>query len=204
MSQLGLRGSLLIGRPGDTFLDDAMYEPVLAAFDQLRAPLYVHPGPPLPQVQAPYYGGLDKEVSARLSLFGWGWHHEAGVHVLRMILSGRFEKFPNLQVISGHWGEMVPFYLQRLDDAIPQEATGLPRTISRTYREHVHVTPSGMLTLPHFEFIHKVIGADRIIWSVDYPFLTLDGTRKFIDELSVSQDDKEKMTHLNAEKLFRL
>ena len=82
-------------------------------------------------------------------------------------------------------------------------ATGLSGTIAETYRRHVWVTPSGMYGLPHFEFIHKVIGADRIISSVDYRSF-LDGTRKFIDELSVSQDDKEKMTHLNAEKLFRL
>ena len=72
------------------------------------------------------------------------------------------------------------------------------------YRRHVWVTPSGMFGLPHFEFIHRVIGADQIIWSVDYPFLTLDGTREFIEKLPVSEDDREKMAHLNAKKLFSL
>jgi len=61
-----------------------------------------------------------------------------------------------------------------------------------------------MFGLPHFEFIHRVIGADQIIWSVDYPFLTLDGTREFIEKLPVSEDDREKMAHLNAKKLFSL
>ena len=72
------------------------------------------------------------------------------------------------------------------------------------YRRHVWVTPSGMFGLPHFEFIHEVIGAGRIIWSVDYPFLTLDGTQEFLEGLPVSEDDKENMAHRNAESLFGL
>jgi uncharacterized protein len=169
VKELDLHATLLVGRPGETFLDDERYEPVLAKLNELKAPLYVHPGFPLPQVQKPYYGGFDKEVSGRLSLFGWGWHNEAGIQVIRLILSGKFDKFPNLRVISGHWGEMVPFYLQRMDDTIPQEATRPSRTISETYKTHVYVTPSGMLNLPHFEFVHKVLGPDRIIHAVDYP-----------------------------------
>lgn len=204
VKELGMVGTLLTGRPGKTFLDDPRYEPVLAKLDELKVPIYVHPGFPLPQVQEPYYGGLSKEVTARLSLFGWGWHNEAGVHVIRMMLSGKFEKFPNLQVISGHWGEMVPFYLQRMDDAMPQDATGLSRTITETYKTHVYVTPSGMLNLPHFEFIHKVLGADRILYSVDYPYLTLTGAREFLENLPVSEQDKEKIAHKNAEALLRL
>ncbi|WP_419805097.1 amidohydrolase family protein [Terriglobus sp.] len=120
VKELGFVGTLLLGRPGDTFLDDARYDPVLAKLNELRVPIYLHPGYPLPQVQQPYYGGLGTEVTARLSLFGWGWHNEAGVHLLRLLLSKKFDQFPNLQVISGHWGEMVPFYLARLDDSIPQ------------------------------------------------------------------------------------
>ncbi len=204
VKELGLVGTLVTGRPGHGFLDDVRYEPVLAKLNELNVPLYVHPGFPLPQVREPYYGGLDKEVSARLSLFGWGWHNEAGIQVIRMILSCKFEKFPKLQVISGHWGEMVPFYLQRMDDAIPQAATGLSRSITDTYKAHVYVTPSGMLNLPHFEFIHKVLGADRIIYAVDYPYLTLAGARQFLESLPVSQGDKEKIAHRNAEDLFRL
>ncbi len=202
--ELGLKGTLLVGRPGQTFLDDERYEPVLAKLDELKVPLYVHPGVPLPQVQQPYYGGLSKAVTARLSLFGWGWHAEAGIQVIRMILSGKFDKFPGLQVISGHWGEMVPFYLQRMDDTMPPDLTGLSRTITQTYRSQVYVTPSGMLNLPHFEFIHKVLGADRIIYAVDYPYLTNTGTRDFLEQLPVSQDDREKIAHRNAEKLLHL
>jgi predicted TIM-barrel fold metal-dependent hydrolase len=204
VTQLGLKGVLLMGRPGARFLDDPAYAPVLEKLNDLNVPLYAHPGIPLPQVQQAYYSGFSPEVTAQFSLTGWGWHHEAGIHVLRLILSGAFEKYPGLQVISGHWGDMVPFFLQRLDDMLPPNITGLSQTITETYRNHVWVTPSGLFDLPHFQFIHTVIGADRIIWSVDYPYLTLDGTREFLGKLPVSEQDRGKIAHLNAEKLFTL
>jgi predicted TIM-barrel fold metal-dependent hydrolase len=172
--------------------------------ENAKVPIYVHPGFPLPQVREPYYGGFEKEVTARLSTFAWGWHNEAGIQVIRMILSGKFEKYPDLQVISGHWGEMVPFYLQRMDDTIPQDATGLSHNITETYRTHVYVTPSGMLNLPHFEFIYKVVGADRILHSVDYPYLTLTGARYFIENLPIGEKDRENIAHGNAETLLGL
>jgi uncharacterized protein len=204
ITELGLKGVLIVGRPGATFLDDPRYTPVLQKLNDLQVPIYVHPFYPLPQVQQPYYGGLAPEVSAQFSLAGWGWHHEAGIHVLRLILSGIFERFPNLQVISGHWGEMVPFYLHRLDDMMPPRLTGLPATITDTYRQHVWVTPSGMFYLPHFEFIRDVIGLDRLIWAVDYPYLSLDGTRKFVENLPITDDQKHDVAHRNAEALFGL
>jgi hypothetical protein len=203
ITRLGLKG-VLTGRPGETFLDDPRYAPVLQKLNDLNVPLYIHPSVPVRDVQQIYYSGFSPEVTAQFSLHGWGWHHEAGIQVLRLILSGAFERYPALQVISGHWGEMVPFYLQRMDDMLPPSVTGLSRTITETYLNHVWVTPSGMFDLPHFQFISTIIGADRIIWSVDYPYLTLDGTREFLDKLPVSEEDREKMAHLNAEKLLSL
>ncbi|BBY38022.1 hypothetical protein MMAN_21560 [Mycobacterium mantenii] len=202
--ELGLKGVMIAGRPGDAFLDDAKYAPVLQKLNDLELPLYLHPFYPVPEVQKAYYAGFRPEVSAMFSLGGWGWHHEAGVHVLRLILAGVFEKFPKLQVISGHWGEMVPFYLQRLDDVLLPKLTGLSTTITETYRNHVWVTPSGMFYEPHFEFIRNVIGIDRLIWAVDYPYLSLDGTRKFLENLPITEDEAHKIAHRNAERLFRL
>ncbi|TVT60223.1 amidohydrolase [Amycolatopsis rhizosphaerae] len=201
---LGLRGVLIVGRPGSGFLDDPAYQPVLNRIAALRVPLYVHPFHPIPQVQQAYYAGFNDKVSAELSLGAWGWHHEAGIHVLRLILAGVFERLPGLQVISGHWGEMVPFYLSRLDDVLSPGDTGLSRTITETYRSNVWITPSGMFHRPQFDFIRAVIGLDRLIWSVDYPFLHLDGTRQFLHELDLAPEEREKITHLNAERLFRL
>lgn len=81
---------------------------LLSRFNKLNVPLYLHPGLPLKSVQQAYFTGFSAEVNARLSMFAWGWHHEAGIHLLRLMLSGAFDKYPNLQVISGHWGRCYP------------------------------------------------------------------------------------------------
>jgi predicted TIM-barrel fold metal-dependent hydrolase len=91
-----------------------------------------------------------------------------------------------------------------MDDTIPQEATGLSRSITETYKAHVYVTPSGMLQWPHFKFIHTVLGADRILYSIDYPYLTLTGAREFLEKLPINDEDKEKVAHGNAEALLGL
>jgi uncharacterized protein len=205
VSELGLRATMLIGRPGENaFLDDPSYGQVLAKLEALSAPIYIHPGPPLPEVQRPYYGGFDKEVTARLSLYGWGWHNEAGVQVLRLILSGTLDRHPGLRIISGHWGEMVPFFLQRLDESLPPAATRLSRTISQTYRDQVFVTPSGMFSLPHFLFVREVLGADRIMFSVDYPYVTMTGARRWLENLPIDDTERIAIAHGTAERLLRL
>ena len=202
--ELGLKGVLIIGRPGDTFLDDPKYAPILQQLHALKVPLYVHPYIPVPAVQRAYCSGFSAEVTARFSLAGWGWHHEAGVDVLRMILAGTFEKFPDLQIISGHWGEMVPFCLPRLDAAIPQTVTGLSGSISEIYKRNVYVTPSSMFDLAQFEYCSKVLGIDQIMWSIDYPYSTMNGTQDFLEKLPISMDDREKIAHGNVEKLLGL
>lgn len=204
--KLNLKGALIAGRPSSDaiFLDDLAYQPVLEMAAALNVPIYIHPGYPVPAVRDSYYSGLSELVSDRLSLFGWGWHAEAGIQILRMILSGVFDRNPNLQLIAGHWGEMIPFFLSRLDEALPREATGLPHTISAYFTNHVYVTPSGMFDWPHLQFILQVMGADRVIYSVDYPYINNDRAISFLQEAPISQIDKEKISHLNAEKLLYL
>ena len=201
----GICGCMVAGRPGDDlFLDDSRYGPLLKRLQDLNFPLYVHPGPPLLQVQKAYYRGFNKDVNARFSLIGWGWHSEAGVQVVRLILSGTMDRYPRLRIISGHWGEMVPFFLQRMDDTMPMQVTGLTRSISETYRNQVYVTPSGMLNDPHFQFIRTVLGCERILFSVDYPYLTMRGAERWIGSLPVSEEERALIAHGNAERLLRL
>ncbi|MGR9221234.1 amidohydrolase family protein (plasmid) [Rhizobium leguminosarum] len=200
--ELGLNAVMLNGRPGTTFIDDPIYEPVLDTLNRLKVPLYMHPGVPLPVVRDAYYAGFADELSARLSMFGWGWHNEAGIHLIRLILSGAFDRWPDLQVISGHWGEMVPFFLQRMDDMLPRELTKLSRTITETFRSHVYVTPSGMLQMPHFKFIAEVLGVDRILFSIDYPYLTMSGACGFLEKLPVTEEERQKIAFENAQNLL--
>ena len=204
VTDLGMRGTLLNGRPGEAFLDDSRYDVVLAALAELGVPIYLHPGLLTPGVAEAYYSGFDKEIDARLAMFGWGWHHEAGVGVVRLILSGAFERHPGLQVMSGHWGEMVPFFLRRLDDALPREATGLERTILETYRSHVSVTPSGMLNPEQLAFCVELLGAERILFSTDYPYQSLDGVRDYLESADLTEVQRAAIAHGNAERLLGL
>lgn len=206
MTKLGFQGAVLAGRASgkEEFLDAKQFYPILEAAESLNAPIYIHPAPPMAKIQELYYDGLGDRLSARLSLYGWGWHNEAGIQALRMILSGAFDRFPKLQVIAGHWGEMVPFFLSRLDQALPQKATSLERTVTETFRQNVYVTPSGIFDYPQLKFCIDELGADRIIHSVDFPFIGNDGAKPFIDNAPISESDKEKIAHLNAERLFKI
>ena len=157
-----------------------------------------------PDVQKVYYDRLEQELSARLSVFAWGWHNEAGIQVLRMILSGCFERHPKLQIISGHWGEFVPYYLARLDQALPQKCTRLSRSITQTYKEHIYVTPSGIFDYPSLRFVIDTVGADRILHSVDFPLVTNDGARAFLEDAPISDAQKQMIAWDNAAKLLKL
>ncbi len=206
VTRLGFQGVILAGRASgeDKFLDDKAFLPILEAAESLNAPIYIHPAPPMTSVQKCYYDGLGDRLSARLSLYGWGWHNEAGVQVLRLILSGAFDKFPKLQVIAGHWGEMVPFFLSRLDQALPMSVTGLERTITETFKNNVYVTPSGIFDYPQLRFCMDVLGADRIIHSVDYPFILNDEAASFIENAPIAESEKQLIAYKNAEELFRV
>ncbi len=206
VNKLGFQGAILAGRPTgkEKFLDDKQFTPVLEATEALAVPIYIHPAAPMTTVQKCYYDGLGDRLSARLSLYGWGWHHEAGIQVLRMILSGVFEKFPKLQLVVGHWGEMVPFFLSRLDQALPQTVTKLNRSITDTFRQNVYVTPSGIFDYPQLKFCMEVLGVDRIIHSVDFPFISNQDAKSFIQNAPIGDEDKEKIAHCNAENLFKM
>lgn len=206
VTRLGFKGAILSGRAstGKAFLDAPQFTPVLETAQALDVPIYIHPAAPMRNVQQSYYDGLGEQLSARLSLYGWGWHHEAGIQILRMILSGAFEKFPNLQLIAGHWGEMVPFFLSRLDQALPQSVTKLNRTITETFRQNIYVTPSGIFDYPQLKFCMEVLGAERIIHSVDFPFISNEGVRPFIENAPIRDAEKEKIAHCNAENLFKI
>lgn len=199
----GFCGVILAGRASgeEKFLDDEAFLPVLEAAESLNAPIYIHPAPPLTSVQKCYYDGLGDRLSARLSLYGWGWHNEAGIQVLRMILAGRFEQFPKLQLIAGHWGEMVPFFLSRLDQALPQSVTGLHRTVTETFRQNIYITPSGIFDYPQLKFCVEVLGAERILHSVDYPFILNDDAASFIENAPITENEKKLIAYKNAESL---
>ncbi len=204
VQQLGFKGAMVNGRTGDRFLDDPSFRPLLEAAVALDVPLYLHPTIPSRAVQDAYYSHLDPAISGALATAGWGWHLETGIHALRMILAGIFDQYPSLQLILGHWGEMIPFYLARVDEVLTPASKHLQRRVTDYFLQQVYVTPSGMFTLPPFLLTLQVMGADRIMYAVDYPYIAGDQARTFLETAPISPADKEKIAHGNAEKVLKM
>ena len=204
--ELGSVGVLIPGRPEieASYLDDKKYEPVWQALTELDLPIYIHPGFPCRAVSDSYYKGFSNEVSMLLYTYGFGWHLEQGIQVVRMILAGVLERFPDLKIISGHWGELMPFYLSRFDQALPQECTKLPEAFSTYYKRNVWVTPSGIYDYDNMDFCISKLGIEHLLFSADYPYIPQDGARPFLENAPLTEADKELFAYRNAEKLLHL
>jgi uncharacterized protein len=206
VGDLGFVGALVNSTLGTDgwFLDHPRFAPLLSAFEGLDVPLYLHPAPPPASLQEALYGGLAAPVAGVLATTAWGWHSEAGLHALRLVAGGVFDRHPGLRVIIGHCGEMVPFMLGRIDDVLPPSLTGLAELPSAYFLRHVWVTTSGLFSVPPVLCSISVFGVDRVLFSVDYPFGANARGRALLDALPVSPADKAKVAGLNAERLLRL
>jgi predicted TIM-barrel fold metal-dependent hydrolase len=206
VGDLGFVGGLVnstIGTNG-LFLDDASFAPLLSRFESLDVPLYLHPAPPPPLVREAFYGGLPATVAGALATNAWGWHAEAGLHALRLVVSGAFDQHPGLKLIIGHCGEMIPFMLDRIDDMMPHSVSGLASPVSEYVLRHMWVTTSGMFSMPPTLCALSVLGVDRVLFSVDYPFSPNVRGREFLDALPIAPADKVKVAGANAEHLLKL
>ena len=203
--ELGLRGAMVHGRTGDRFIDHPDFTPILERAATLGVPIHLHPQRPIAAVADAYYTqGLPDTVAMAFSAFGWGWHMETAVNAIRLVISGAFERAPGLQIILGHWGEMVAFYLERLDEMIGFFSHDI--AFADIFLDHFHLAPSGIQSYRMLEHAIAEVGADRIMYSVDYPFVApLDGSaRRFLQEAPISPADKHKIGHLNIERLLGL
>lgn len=200
VGQLGLKGVMLNGTANGQFLDHPRFTPIFEAAQALDVPIYLHPAPPPQPVMDAYYSGLPGPLGFLLSTAGWGW----GMHCLRLIISGVFDRFPKLKIIIGHMGENLPFSIARSEMVFGRGAPNLQRSVREYFCEHFYLTTSGYFTTPPFLCMQQVVGIDRIMFSVDYPFSANTLGREFLDNLAVGPVDMEKITHLNAERLLKL
>jgi predicted TIM-barrel fold metal-dependent hydrolase len=201
---LGFKGANINGHTRGRYLDDAFFAPILERAEALGVPIYLHPTvPPNPVVDA-LYGGFSPAVSAVFASGGWGWHIETAVHLLRLVLGGVFDRHPKLQVVIGHLGEAIPFMLQRLNRTLPVQMTNLRRPVADYLRQNVHYTFGGFNFAPTFLNLLLEVGVDRIMFSVDYPYGSMEEARSFLQHLPVSETDRERIAHGNAERLFGL
>jgi predicted TIM-barrel fold metal-dependent hydrolase len=197
------KGAMINGHIRGRYLDDKFFWPILARAEALDVPIYIHPTPPPQPVIDASYGRFAQPVTEMLAGPGWGWHIETAIHVIRMILGGAFDAFPKLQVVVGHMGEGLPFMLPRMDN-MSVSVTKLKHPVSFYLRENVHYTFSGFNFTPTFLDLFLEVGIDRIMFSADYPYASMSRARTFLDQLPVSSSDRERIAHVNAERLFRI
>ena len=202
--QQGFKGTLINGHTRGRYLDDKFFWPILERAAALNVPIYLHPTVSPKAVVEALYGGFSPTVTGVLAAAGWGWHIETAVHVIRMILGGVFDRYPKLQIVIGHLGEGIPFMLPRLNKNLPTEMTKLERPLGRYLRENVHYTFGGFNFPATFLNLLLEVGVGRIMFSVDHPYGSMAEARAFLQQLPVSEADRERIAHGNAEQLYGL
>lgn len=205
VKQFGFKGAMLSGTFNGRFFDEPEFFPIFAKAQELDVPMYIHPAF-IEKMVADYYYQSENwspVASAMFASAGYGWHLDSGISLLRLIASGILDKLPNLKLISGHWGELTAFFLNRLDDML-SISLKLNRKISDYYKSNIFITPSGMFSENQLKYAIAEVGADNIIYSGDYPFLIDKSTKGFLEKADISKEDKDKIAHKNAEKLLGL
>jgi len=205
VTKLGFVGALVDGTVDGLFLDDLRFTPVWETASRLKVPVYLHPAPPPEAVKKAYFSGLPEDVGMFLSIAGWGWHAETGLHTLRLIVSGLFDRLPDLQVIIGHMGEGLPYALARSSAVLSRSST-LRQTVAEYFQTNLHLTTSGYFTQEPLRCAVDVVGLDRMMYSVDYPFSANTKGKTFLEAAAgwLSEEDMDKLTGGNAARLLKL
>jgi predicted TIM-barrel fold metal-dependent hydrolase len=201
------RGAMIRGLTHDKFLDQPEFAPIFERAEKLNVPIYLHPGLPPKKVADIYYSGLPNHsgMAEALACYGWGWHSETALHVLRLLYSGTFDRYPKLNLIIGHMGEMLPMMMARSERAFkPGNGGTNQRTLTDTFHQQVHITTSGFFTQPPLKIALDTFGVDNIMFSIDYPFSTNEMGIEFLNAIELSGEQIGKIAHGNADKLLNL
>jgi 5-carboxyvanillate decarboxylase len=200
VKELGLKGACINSHTKGEYLDYKKYWVILERAEKLGVPIYIHPRSPSPGMLEPFmeYPMLATAMS--------GFSAEVSLHALRLISSGVFDEYPKLTIILGHLGEALPYWLWRLDNLYLRNPLieKLKKSPGDYFKENFYVTTSGMFWQPPLMCAYLALGADRILFAVDYPMESNRMGVRFMEEAPICDRDKEKIYHLNAEKLFNL
>ena len=186
ITELKLNGVIINSHTDSEYLDEEKYWPILETAQAYGAPLYIHP---------------------RLETGIWGFAAETGLHALRLIGGGVFDRFPDLKVVLGHLGEGLPYWMYRLDYMHPvrssyQARPKLSLKPSEYITRNFAITTSGMNWEPVLRFCIEAVGADNIMFAIDYPYQVTEGAVRFLDSAEISAEDKNKIFYQNAERIF--
>lgn len=200
--ELGLKGALLCGRTRERHLDHPDMRPILAKAAELGVPLFIHPQTPLAAVREANYSGVSEKADLALAAFGLGWHYEAGLQWVRLAAAGVFDELPDLQIILGHWGEVVLFYLERVS-AVFERALDLRRPLADYARQNLYVTGSGMWSVAYLLRCLDIVGPERLLFSTDFPYQYREGgaPRHFLDQVPLDDAARRGFAHGNWDRL---
>jgi 2,3-dihydroxybenzoate decarboxylase len=205
VKKLGFKAVIINSHTMGHYLDEPQFLPVLEAAEALDVPIYLHPQTPPPQMVQPFLdAGLDGAV------FGFG--AETGLHMLRIIVGGVFDRFPKLQFIIGHAGEALPFWMYRLDYMHGATVRSrrypfmkeLKHPVSHYLKNNVYITNSGVAWQPAIEFCQKTVGVDRVLYAMDYPYQYSLEEVGFCDNMTSCAADKQAFFEDNARRVFKL
>jgi 2,3-dihydroxybenzoate decarboxylase len=202
---LGLKGAIVNSHTHGEYLDDPKFWDIFAAAEALDVPIYIHPNTPPNAMIRPFMErGLDGAV--------FGFAVETGLHALRIVVSGAFDHFPKLKIVLGHLGEGLPYWLSRIDFMHGASVRSnryasqpkLARPASDYLKENFYYTTSGMAWTPPIRYVQSVMGMDRVMYAMDYPYQFVPEEVDVTDELPIDDEDLKAFYQTNAERVFKL
>ncbi len=202
INELKLNGFILNSHTNDEYLDDPKYWPFLEAAEALDACIYIHPRAASYGLKGPLQDyGMDSAM--------WGYGVEVGTHAVRMMTSGLFDKFPKLKICIGHMGEAIPFWIWRITfmNSRAQEGGRSPKTsltMEEYFKRNFVITTSGVEDHLALDYSIKKIGADNVLWAIDYPYQPMKPAVEFIRSAPLDDETKAKVAHKNAERIFHI
>ena len=202
VTQLGFKGAMIHGLTDGVFIDDERFWPIFERAEALDVPLYIHPAMPHPAVVDAYYQPYIEDFPGFLTA-GWGFTVETATAGIRIVLSGVLDAYPNTKIILGHMGEGLPFLLWRIDSALSRPGNQ-PLSFRDAFSEHFYITTSGNFSDPALLCSIQEMGVDRILFSVDYPFVPNPPGVEWIESVHLNNEDKDKILNGNAKKLLRM
>jgi len=202
VTKLGFKGAMIHGTANGVFLDDQRFWPIFERAEKLDVPIYLHPSIPMQAVMDAYYKDYVKDFPMVIRA-AWGFTVETATQAIRLVLSGVFDKHPNLKIILGHLGETLPFLVWRVDQSLSRPGA---KSISfrDTFCNHFYLTTSGNFSNPALLCCVQEMGVDRIMFAVDWPFVANALGTNWIDTMPLCEEDKIKILSGNAKRLLRM
>lgn len=202
VTRLGFKGAMIHGLigPDHLFIDDKRFWPIFERAEALGVPIYIHPSNPHPAVVDAYLKDY-LEAFPGIVNAAWGFTMETATIGIRIVLSGVLEKYPGTQIILGHLGETLPYLAWRIDMALRRPGNET-FAFKEQFCRHFHVTTSGFFSDPALLCCIQEMGTDRILFAIDYPFVPNEPGPKWMERLMLNAEDKAKILHGNAERLF--